>query len=147
MTTQFSSKIEQDICVYPILDRWYRIPHLVDILLYKDKKPYAHIGLDPDFLFDGRSGGPLVDLFIPNLGTQDETKMWLIHDVLAYDVCLSFAENNRLLLENMRKTCGYGRVSSRLVWGSVSIYQGYFGKPDHKSREYPNLSKIHVAYL
>lgn len=121
------TKIERgDIRLMPIMDRWYHISEPVAIRLHTDAgvlDVVAHEG----FRFDGRSGGKLVDWLVPNLGSQDETACWLVHDILAHDFDISVETTNDLLYQQLRMGAGYGRVRAWMVWRSVSLWTGWFG--------------------
>ena len=102
--------------------------------------------LDPHFDFDGRSGGAAVDYIAPNLGTQAETKSWLLHDIMYYDVGFTFSEANDFLLTNLRKNCGYGWFKAHTIWAAVQLFgKSSFGTPKIADREYPNIARIHVS--
>ena len=69
-----------DVYIAPVETRWYRIPHSWACEVITDcGRIRAEVGAG--FLFDGRSGGLAVDILVPNLGTQAETKRWLAHDL------------------------------------------------------------------
>ena len=137
----------RDLEIVRVSDRWYRIPFSFDVDIYLDGVHRAHIDIDRDFMFDGRSGPRIVDFFVPNLGTQNERRAWFIHDLLSYSLGISYRENNRLLFGTLRRTCGYPRVKAGLIWGAVSLSSSYYGKPKPDEREYVNLPKIHVRTL
>ena len=138
-----SCTFNRDILIKPIDDRWYEIPHKFQIRIDLGSI-VKYIDVDAGFLFDGRSGGPIVDFFAPNLGTQDEIKCWLMHDIGSYDSTgLTFGENNTLLYYNLRKA-DYGWFMANTIEGFVSVSDNYFGVPLEDSREYPNIEKIHL---
>lgn len=140
-------KIEfsRDITIRPIADRWYRIDGAFTVDIYLKDEGVVHIRVDDGFMFDGRSGGPCVDFIAPNLGTQDELKIWLLHDLMGYDIYFSFKETNKILYDNLRHI-NYGWIKANAIWSAVSISDSWFGRPLPDSREYPNLSKIHVRH-
>lgn len=140
-------KIEfsRDITIKPIADRWYRIDGAFTVDIYLKDEGVVHICVDDGFMFDGRSGGPCVDFIAPNLGTQDELKIWLLHDLMGYDIYFTFKETNKILYDNLRKI-GYGWIKANSIWSAVSISDSWFGIPLPDSREYPNLNKIHVRH-
>lgn len=140
-------KIEfsRDITIRPIADRWYRIDGAFTVDIYLKDEGVVHIRVDDGFMFDGRSGGPCVDFIAPNLGTQDELKIWLLHDLMAYDIYFSFKETNKILYDNLRNI-NYSWIKANAIWSAVSISDSWFGIPLPDSREYPNLNKIHVRH-
>ena len=146
-------KILDVICGYritiaPIAERWYNIPHGFRFELVTDVGRKV-ISVDSGFCFDGRSGGSMVDALgvAPNLGTQDEIKAWLLHDINYYDCTgLSFDESNELLYSMLRK-CGYSWIRAKLVYNAVQWFgRGSFGEPSPDSREFCNVGKIHVRH-
>lgn len=146
-------KIMDVICHYaitiaPIAERWYNIPHGFRFELITDVGRKV-ISVDAGFCFDGRSGGPLVDTLgiAPNLGTQDEIKAWLLHDINYYDCTgLNFDESNDLLYSMLRK-CGYSWLRAKAVYNAVQLFgRGSFGEPSPDSREFCNVGKIHVRH-
>ena len=137
----------RDISITPVADRWYRVNGAFTVDFYLENEGVVHIAVDDGFFFDGRSGPKLVDYYTPNLGTQDELKTFLIHDLLSYDIYFSFEQNNNIFYNNLRNKCGYGWAKAKIIWACVSISDSYFGRPLPDSREYPNLNKIHVRHV
>lgn len=137
----------RDISITPVADRWYKVNGAFTVGFYLEGEGVVHIAVDDGFMFDGRSGPKLVDYYAPNLGTQDELKTFLIHDLLSYDIYFSFEQNNNIFYNNLRNKCGYGWTKAKIMWACVSISDSYFGIPLPDSREYPNLNKIHVRHV
>lgn len=133
-----------DIELFPISDRWYKINHPVDMEIITNVGTYR-IKLDKDFHFDGRSGGPFADLIAPNLGTQNEVKAWLLHDVLGYDIGLSFKETNDALYWTLIYNCAYHSFKASLIRKAVSVSDSWFGRPKEGDRELINNGKIHLT--
>ena len=130
-----------EIDIVPVRDRWYRLADCVEIevkcLVDGVSRTIAY-SFGEGFLFDGRSGGPLADLFVPNLGTQEEVACWLVHDANGYDVLLDF-ENTNELLQQMLRLSGHSKCKSWLVKLAVSISRSWFGEPIPGDREFPNV--------
>lgn len=131
-----------DITIVPEADRWYRIPHAMTVDIVCDCGRYQ-FNVDKDFRFDARSGGPLVDFITPNLGRQEELKCYFLHDILAYDVGLSFDETNYALYFALRNYAGYGWWRAKTIQTAVSLSDSWFGEPKEGDREYVNYNKIH----
>lgn len=142
------TKVEfsRDILLKPIADRWYEVQGAFSVNFYLEDEGVVRINVDDGFLFDSRSGPKIVDYFAPHIGTQDELKTFLIHDLLSYDIYFSFEQNNNIFYNNLRNKCGYGWTKAKIMWACVSISDSYFGRPLPDSREYPNLNKIHVRH-
>ena len=104
----------------PFDDRLYKVSGGVTIDLVTDEGTLSFTIYD-GFLFDGRSGGKLVDWVIPNLGTQDEVVAWLVHDVSFYPDTVSFELANDLLYLLLRRS-GMGRFRAGLVYRAVTIF-------------------------
>jgi len=130
--------ISNPIDIRPLDDRWYELVSPVTITVERDGWKLSYEFLS-GFEFDGRSGGPLADFCVPNLGTQDEVACWLIHDANGYGAALSFRETNALL-RRMLRLIGYGPVRAWLVWAAVSISRSWFGFPMPGDREFRNVS-------
>lgn len=143
-------KIEfsRDITIRPIADRWYRIDGAFTIDIDTDCGR-KHIQIDDGFMFDGRSGSAWIDALgiAPNLGSQNEMKAFLCHDVLYYDIGFTFDEANEILYMMLRE-CGYGWFRSRLIYNAVSMFgESHFGLPIVGDKEYSNITKIHIRHF
>lgn len=136
----------REIILKPISDRWYSIPGHFSIDCYLLGSGVKHIVVDDGFLFDGRSGGPLVDFIAPNLGTQDELLAWLTHDLLSYDLGFTFEETNAILYWMLRNYCGYGYLRARSIHAAVSVSDSWFGTPSMGDKEFPNIKRIKVRH-
>ena len=143
---KLSARIYGDIKYETVADRWYRITHpfvsVVDMGKYGTKRAEVQAG----FMFDGRSGPKLVDWVAPNLGTQEEIKRWLNHDLWSYDLGLTFKENNQILRDDLEKFCGYGWIRRNGIYCAVSISDSYFGTPKPNEREFVNVDKIKIFH-
>lgn len=127
-------------------NRRYYIFERLNIIIKTDKGR-LFLYLDPVFMFDGRSGGFLVDFYVPNLGTLEERLCWLVHDANAYAQCLDFKSTNLLLKMMTRDLSGYGSFKSSAIKKSVSLSDKWFGVPKKNDEFYNNLSKIHVTFI
>src|SRR5574343_2311 len=143
------TKVEfsRDIILKPIADRWYEVQGAFCID-YTTDCGIIRINVDHGFLLDGRSGRPMVEVLgiAPNLGTQEELKRWVAHNINAHDICFSYDETNDILY-NMLRNIGYGCFRSKLIYTAVNFSEGWFGEPLPNDREYPNLAKIHVRHV
>ena len=134
-----------DVYIAPVSERWYMIPHSWACEVITDcGRIRAEVGAG--FLFDGRSGGLAVDILVPNLGTQAETKRWLAHDLWGHGIALSFEETNDDLRMGLRDDCGYSRKLAGAIHAAVSASESWFGEPAFDDRSYPNLALIHVRH-
>ena len=137
----------REITLKPLADRWYSVQGHFDIDCYLRDSGVKHISVDDGFLFDGRSGGPIVDFIAPNLGTQDELLAWLLHDLNGHSVTgFSFEETNAILYWMLRKYCGYGYLRAQAIHTAVSMSDSWYGEPAMGDRSYPNLSRIKVRH-
>lgn len=143
-----SINFDRDIEIIPVSEKWYRIPHAFTCSVIMDCGTKI-IKIDPDFLFDGRSGSSFIEAFgiAPNLGGQNEVKAFLLHDICYYDnTGISFNEANYILYRMLRDA-GYGYCRAKLIQKSVDWFgKSHFGTPKENEREFPNLSKIHVRH-
>lgn len=142
--------IPQQILLRPVGERRYRVLNRVDAWIEIKTAGWKHIWTDPDFLFDGRSGGVLGDFFEPNLGTQPDCKCWWLHDANGYDNegGFDFKDTNALLKE-MRIRCK--DENAALVHFAVStripFTLPWFGVPLKTDWEYCNIPLIHVGHV
>ena len=102
---------------------------------------------DARFMFDGRSGSPLIDFFIPNLGNEDERAAWLFHDLLAYGDSLNFHDTNRFLRIFLRDQAGYSGFKSWLVETAVSIDDSWYGEPKEGDWCRYNVGKVTTLWI
>lgn len=143
------SKVEfsRDITLKPIADRWYEVQGAFTVDITTDCG-VKRINIDDGFKTDGRSGSSWIDALgiAPNLGSQEELKAWVLHDILFYDIGFEFTEANELLY-SMLRAAGYGWFRARLIFTAVDMFgEDHFGTPLPTDREYPNLAKIHVRH-
>lgn len=94
------------------------------------------------FIFDGRSGPPLVDFIVPNLGSLGERTAFFLHDCAAYAGSLDFKNTNLLLKYFLRDMCGYSEFMSELVRKAVSISKSWYGYPKPNDEWYCNVGKV-----
>lgn len=148
------------IDIRPIRDRWYRLVSPVNIFIHVAGLGWVVYRFKAGFLFDGRSGGPLADFIVPNLGTQEELACWLIHDANGYDLLLSFYRTNEMLRQMLLLAWGpenkpehpdgffVRTVPSQkkgdlarawAVYRAVSLSRSWFGEPKAGDREYHNV--------
>lgn len=99
------------------------------------------------FIFDGRSGPPLIDRFVPNLGNIDERAAWLFHDMLAYGGSLNFKDTNRFLRCFLRDQAGYGSFKAWLIEQAVSIDNSWYGEPAEDDWCHCNIGKVSTIWI
>jgi hypothetical protein len=117
--------------------RWYRMRRANTIWVVTNRGSLRYHYRE-GFYFDGRSGGPLVDIVLPNLGTEDEIICWLLHDLNAYGTFLGFSDTNEMLRQMLRKI-GKCRAKASLAHWTVSRSSSWYGEPKHGEREYINV--------
>ena len=123
--------------IKPLEDRWFELARPVKIIVERGDDALVY-DIREGFLFDARSGGPLADFVVPNLGTQELVACWLVHDCNGYGGVVSFREANRTL-RDMLRTAGIGWLRRWLVWCAVSISDSWFGFPMPGDREFRNV--------
>lgn len=141
-----SFEMDGEICISPVRDRWYAVSSPVVISLHTKDYGVIRFHVKHGFLFDGRSGGMLADLFVPNLGTQKELASWLVHDINGYDTCYSFKLTNEILRQ-MLVISGRSKFKSWLVKKAVSLSRTWFGEPNPTDREYINIYPEYSFYI
>lgn len=85
---------------------------------------------EENFIFDGRSGGRLLDFYAPNLGSLDERVAWWMHDLLGYGQSLGFKDTNRMLRCFLRDICGYRKPKAWLIEKAVGLSDSWYGWPE-----------------
>ena len=91
------------------------------------------------FIWDARSGGPLVDFFLPHQGKHEDQLCWFVHDIFGHSIGLSFQTTNEILRQMIV-------LSSRSKWVSdwayriVSASDSWFG--GDTSQDVHNRKKI-----
>lgn len=126
--------------------RMYSLDSPVCIAIYTTQGT-LNIGLSAPFMFDGRSGSPLLDWYAPNLGTIEERLAWLVHDVNGYAKCLSFKDTNTLLFAMLRDLCHYRKTKAAAIRYAVSLSKGWYGKPEPTDKYFVNYDKIQVKWV
>jgi hypothetical protein len=104
-----------------------------------------NVHLDYGFVFDGRSGPPIIDWYAPNLGRLEERLTWLTHDVNGYGRSLSFRDTNTLLYAMLRDLCGYSRLKASTIRYAVSLDKSWYGEPKEDDWCHANLNKLHIV--
>ena len=140
-------EFSRDITLKPIADRWYEVQGAFSVDITTDCG-VKRINVDDGFCTDGRSGSSWIDALgiAPNLGSQEELKAFVLHDLLYYDIGFSFSEANELLY-GMLRAVGYGWFRAKLIYTAVEFFgESNFGEPIHSDREYPNMAKIYVRH-
>ncbi|MCF0203694.1 MAG: hypothetical protein HUK12_00020 [Muribaculaceae bacterium] len=99
------------------------------------------------FMFDGRSGPPLIDCIVPNLGTEDERAGWLFHDLLAYGDSLNFRDTNRFLRLFLRDQAGYSKFTAWLIETAVGIDDSWYGPPSKDDWCRCNIGKVTTIWI
>jgi hypothetical protein len=128
------------------LNRRYKLTSDVWIRLITDKGIISLFAKE-GFVFDGRSGSPLLDWYAPNLGSLYERIMWLVHDLLGYATCLDFKTTNKVLRYGLRDQCGYRASKAFVIEKCVSITKSWFGAPKKTDWCYNNISKFNVSFF
>ena len=104
------------------------------------------VNTNPGFIFDGRSGSPLLDWYVPNLGSLDEREMWRMHDCLAYAQSLGFKETNLALKIVARDICGYRKTKAEAIRIAVSLSRSWYGRPKPTDWCYANLGLVDTTW-
>jgi len=137
-----SSHVEKGIKAIPLEilgERKYRAIDDVEIIQYLKGEGAVHTKLKKNFLCDGRSGGWLVDLLLPNVGDQYYRRGWGGHDgqyaFAAYCKCIgvippvSFELANSLYRQTntLPRRLGGGGFSKPRSWAAWEGVQTKFG--------------------
>lgn len=100
----------------------------------------------PHFLFDGRSGPPIIDWYAPNLGSLEERALWWMHDCLGYGKSLDFWHTNRALRLGLRDQAGYRPSKAWAIERAVSLSKSWYGTPKPDDWCYANLGLVETTW-
>ena len=92
----------------------------------------------PGFVFDGRSGPRIADIYAPNLGSLD--------DALGYAGSLGFKETNIALKLFLRDICGYRRIKAEAIRIAVSLSRSWYGRPKPTDWCYANIGLVETRW-
>ena len=125
------------------------------ILIVEDEKKIArflelelkHEGYEVLTAFDGRSGPPIIDWYVPNLGSLEERALWWMHDCLGYGESLDFWHTNRALRLGLRDQAGYRATKAWAIERAVSISKSWYGTPEPDDWCYNNITKVSTLWI
>lgn len=106
-----------------------------------------HVKTMPAFWFDGRSGGPRLDFYAPNLGSIEERVAWYMHDCLGYGGSLDFKSTNRILKLFLRDACHYRPSKAWLIETAVSLDKSWFGTPKSGDWCSINIGMVNTMWI
>lgn len=116
-------RLDGKITLEPVTGRLVRLADTVTVRYDLDDEGVFIVHIREGFLYDGRSGGPLVDYLAPNQGNQKESAMWLVHDALGYPETMSGEFDNDLLYAAM--DCNkYGWLTRNAIDAAVRLTVG-----------------------
>ena len=101
----------------------------------------------PHFLFDGRSGPPIIDWYAPNLGSLEERALWWMHDCLGYGESLDFWHTNRALRLGLRDQANYRPSKAWAIERAVSLSKSWYGTPEPDDWCYNNITKVSTLWI
>ena len=76
---------QPSLAVTPMGDRYYKLAHDTKISVFTDIG-CLEFGVKQGLVTNFRSGGPLVDRFVDQIGDEQKSLIYLIHD-LCYTIC------------------------------------------------------------
>lgn len=125
---------------FPTGGRLYRILTMNKVEVMTDEGKFTYI-IYPNFVTNYRSGGPLVDIFIDQMGSIWSQLAYLVHD-LNYTPCLASRMEHPLsrkasdgLLKAMLIFGKMGFVRARIVYRTVRLFGGLAYKEDDSLTE------------
>lgn len=127
-------------------DRRYTLKGDVSFIISWNGDKYRYDFLE-GFMFDGRSGSPLLDWFAPNLGNIEERLAWLCHDANGYATLLSFKETNKLLYDMLVELCYYWKIKAKTIQCAVSVSDSWYGEPKPGTWYCENKGKFFISKL
>lgn len=132
------------IIAYPInllaiSDRKFKLQSPV-VIDYHTSEGVLRFIAEKGFETDGRSGGPIVDLLMPNIGQAGYRNAWLAHDIgycLTDEKGISFELANDLFRQALKlpKRFGGAGLSSIRAWMAWKGVESYFGKKAFETKD------------
>jgi hypothetical protein len=118
------------------------------LLSYYTNEGVHRFDIDAGVLWDGRSGGPFLDFWLPNQGTQDQSMMALGHDAGGYPDTISADLDNDLYTQGLR-LFGESEGLCKIVHTSISVtakdWKAYDWEDVHADW-IGNKGKIHYSW-
>jgi len=115
-----------DIIIRPLKARWYEVVKDVLILIHLDDGTTIKLHIKAGFKFDGRSGGWIFDLLLPNLGNQRYCACVLVHDALCHEIGISYPMTN-WLFKGMLIHAPVAKWRGKGAYKGISTGDWYFG--------------------
>lgn len=97
-------ELDQQIMIYAVTDEGYWI-----------------MALEKGFRWNGRSGPRIIDLFVPNEGTEMDALGWLWHDAGGYPDTVSAPLDNDILRQHRILNCNDSKAKAWIIWKSVDV--------------------------
>lgn len=157
------TKIEStDIDLKILGDRDYVSLAPVDMKIRFKHDPTLHLVVDTEFFSDGRSGGPLVDLLLPNVGHQLYRRCWFPHDaffclaaeclVKHQEPPISFETANDIFAQiiDLPKAQGGPGFSAIRAWAAHRGVDSWIGEKAYNTVDRidrRNFGKVHVEWV
>lgn len=149
---------------FPVVldERKYELPSPVAFQLHTNRDGMIIVELEAGFTCDGRSGGPLADLVLPNVGDQLYRRCPWVHDALfahaascvvkSEDPAISFETANDIFYQMLRLPridggAGFGRIRAGIAYGAVSTSFGERAYSDVDSTDYANMGKVKLSWV
>lgn len=139
--TGASALFELEELKHPANFRRYFLGGPVEYEVHTDSGT-LRVRTESNFIFDGRSGPSIVDLYAPNLGSLEERVAWHMHDCLGYAQSLDFRDTNLMLKYFLRDICGYRRTKAELIRIAVSLSKSWYGFPEPGDEWFNNVGKV-----
>ena len=115
------------LAVTPIGNRYYSLASDTIVKIYTDEG-VLHFDFLKGFVTNFRSGGPLVDGFIDQIGDRDKALIYLVHDAMytPTDCCMGKHPVSRELADNFLREglrfYGMSKFNSFLVYEAVRVF-------------------------
>ena len=128
------------LAVTPLGDRLYRLSEPITISIATDEGTLVY-SFEAGFVTNFRSGGPLVDRFVDQIGDESKAICYLTHDA-AYTPCkacsgehpISKALADKILMESLI-LAGMSKWKAKIVHTAVKLFGGEAYEEDDELTE------------
>lgn len=117
-----------DLGLKPIGDRYYSLTHDINVRIEFDNGLVYLYSINKEFITNFRSGAPIIDCFVDQIGSTLTALAYLIHDA-NYTPCHYLFDRHPLpkedsdkLLRSMLRYAGMSNFKSKIVYDSVKLF-------------------------
>lgn len=128
--------LSRPVVFSPVKGRIVKLEYDTCVRLFTNEGIYVFY-FKEGFIWNGRSGGPLVDPIAANQGTQMESAMWLFHDGSGYPDTISTPVSGELLRQFAMIVNNYSGFRAGGIKGVVNLVSGFWKAYDWEEVKAP----------